>query len=93
MSREWLLVAIALLAGFILGAVACDETPEAGADSPASDFLTVGGSYYAYSSAGNYHKFTVLEILNDKWVLVDSDYPRGNIWLNTGQLVWAQDYP
>jgi len=90
MKKEWLLVAIALVAGFIMGAVACEETPEAGANSPASDFLEVGGVYLAYCSGREYHHFEILAIVNDKWILVDEyEYYRGKKWLNTGQLVWV----
>ena len=57
----------------------------------ASDFLIVGGRYYAYSSPGSHYWFTVLEIVTDKWIFVDAGQPHDNIWLNTGQLIYIQE--
>jgi len=86
MKGQWLLVAIALLAGFVLGAVACDETPQAGADSRVSDFLRVGQHYMAIGSDANYYELAVSEIVNDSWIVASTEY--GDGWLNVNQLVY-----
>ena len=66
-----------------------EPTPPAEANSPASDFLRVGESYEGYSSTvyDIYHTFTVLKIINDKWILVESWDEDEAYWVNTDQLI------
>lgn len=87
--RQWILVALALLAGFALGTVACEDTPPTGADSRVSDFLRVGQSYRAWASDGDYYSFTVSQIVNDSWIVASTGYGSG--WLNVSQLVFVRD--
>lgn len=90
MSRNKLIgitVACIVVVIVVVIATAGGPTPPAGADSPVSDFLEVGDFYYAISSSGSYYWFQVLEIVNDKWILVDAPETYGTIWLNTGQLL------
>jgi hypothetical protein len=74
MSRQCLLVAAVFLVGVILGAVACQETPQASADSRVSDFLQVGQWYAAADSDGNPYYFEVSQIINDSWILAQTEY-------------------
>jgi len=88
MKKQWLLVVVALLAGFLLGLVACADTPEADAQSRVSDFVIVGQRYWARCSGGGTYSFTVSEIVNDSWVAADTEYGSG--WLNISQLVFVR---
>jgi hypothetical protein len=89
MNRQCLLVAVVLLIGVIVGAVACQETPEASADSRVSDFLEVGKWYNAAGSDGDWYSFTVSRIINDSWILAHTEY--ADLWLNVSQLVAIQE--
>jgi hypothetical protein len=92
MSRNKLIgiaAACVVIAVLVILATTVGPTPRAEAESPVSDFLRVGESYRAYTSGPlhDQYEFTVLEIINDKWILVEdwrSDEP---YWLNTDQLV------
>lgn len=91
MTRRTLLVLVAMvfLVGVIAGAVACQETPESGADSNVSDFLEVGETYRAWTSDDNYYgSFIVLQIISDDWVLARTGY--GDGWFNISQLMYVQ---
>ena len=52
------------------------------------DFLEVGGSYTA-GVAGESIDFTVLEIRNDGWILVE--YREHHVWFNTTQFVGIRE--
>lgn len=89
MSRQCLLLAVVFLVGVIAGAVACEETPQAGADSRVSDFLKVGTWYNASGSDGDYYSFSVKQVINDSWIRASTEYV--DMWLNVNQLVVIQE--
>jgi hypothetical protein len=95
MSRNKIIgiVAACIVVVIVVVMTATDDlTPPAEANSPVSDFLTVGESYEAHSSGPHYEtlRFTVVEIINDKWILVDPGWGE-TIWLNTDQLVFIDE--
>lgn len=89
MSRRWLLVVVVFLAGVIAGAVACQDTPQAGAESRVSDFLQAGRSYGGLTPGTGILSFTVTQIINDSWILAHTEY--GDVWLNVGELLFVQE--
>lgn len=90
MSKRAILVVVVFLIGVIAGAVACQETPQANADSRASDFLQVGKYYSAGGSDGEPYYFSVEEIVNDSWIVYSTDHSSG--WLNVNELVYITEY-
>ena len=75
------LVVIGMVLVLALILSGCTTAPS----SKTPDFLEVGGYYWVVTTNGNHLLFTLLEIENDGWILIEQQGER--IWVNTAQLV------